>query len=122
MKNYNSFLRIAFGLFLLFFGLNGFLQFMAFPEVGPEAGIFLGAINSTQIFFPIIAIVEVIAGLLLLIKRAVPFALVLIFPILLCAFLYHLTLDIKGIPFALLGLIFNILMAFSHREKYKVLF
>ena len=88
MKNLKTVLRIIFGLFLLFFGLNGLLQFAPIPEVGPEAGAFLGAIASTKIFFPLISIIEIATGALILLNKAVPLALVLIFPILLCAVLF----------------------------------
>ena len=116
MKN-----RIIFGIFLLFFGLNGLFQFAPMPEVGPEAGAFFGAIASAKLFFPIIGIVEVATGVLLLLNKAVPLALVIVFPILFCAVLFHISLNPEGILFALIGIILNCLLFFSFKEKYSTL-
>tara|TARA_B110000879_G_scaffold198179_1_gene269631 strand:+ start:1018 stop:1404 length:387 start_codon:yes stop_codon:yes gene_type:complete len=121
MKNLKIVLRIIFGLFLLFFGLNGLLQFAPMPEVGPEAGAFLGAISSTKIFFPLISIIEIATGALILLNKAVPLALVLIFPILLCAVLFHISLNPEGIVFALIGFILNGTLFFLFKGKYTPL-
>ena len=121
MKNLKKILRIGFGIFLIFFGLNGLLQFAPMPEVGPEAGAFFGAIASTKIFFPIIGIVEVATGTLLLLNKVVPLALVIVFPILFCAVLFHISLNPEGILFALIGIILNCLLFFSFKEKYSIL-
>ena len=121
MKNLKTVLRIIFGIFLLFFGLNGLLQFVAMPEVGPEAGAFFGAIASTKIFFPLISIIEIATGALLLFNKAVPLALVIIFPILLCAVLFHIALNPEGILFALIGFILNGTLLFFFKEKYVTL-
>lgn len=121
MKNLKKILRIGFGIFLIFFGLNGLLQFAPMHEVGPEAGAFFGAIASTKIFFPIIGIVEVATGTLLLLNKVVPLALVIVFPILFCAVLFHISLNPEGILFALIGIILNCLLFFSFKEKYSIL-
>lgn len=118
MKNFKTVMRIFFGVFLLFFGLNGILQFMPMPEVGPQAGAFLGAIASTKLFFPLISIIETIVGALLIVNKAVPLALIIIFPILVCAVLFHISLDPAGILFAIIGLVLNILLFFTNKEKY----
>tara|TARA_B110000971_G_C20012902_1_gene502478 strand:- start:687 stop:1061 length:375 start_codon:yes stop_codon:yes gene_type:complete len=118
MKNFKTLMRIFFGVFLLFFGLNGFLQFMPMPEVGPQAGAFLGALASTKLFFPVISVVEIIVGALLIVNKAVPLVLIIIFPILVCAVLFHLSLDPAGILFAIIGLVLNILLLITNQEKY----
>ncbi len=58
--------RVLLGLILLVFGLNNFLQFLPMPEMSAEAGEFMGALAKAGYFFPIIAIVEIIIGVLLL--------------------------------------------------------
>lgn len=121
MKNLKTVLRIIFSVFLLFFGLNGFLQFAPMPEVGPVAGAFLGAIASTGLFFPIISLIEVASGVALLVNKATPLALVVVFPVLFCATLFHISLDPGGVLFALIGLILNIILFVSHKDKYLAL-
>lgn len=90
-------------------------------EVGPEAGAFFGAIASTKIFFPIIGIIEIVTGALPLFNKAVPLALVIIFPILFCAVLFHISLNPEGILFALIGFILNGTLFFLFKEKYITL-
>lgn len=90
--------RILFGLGFLVFGLNGFLQFMQNPPMTPEAGALMGAFAKTGYFFPMIKIVEIIAGLLILSGFYLPFALVFIFPVLVGITTIHLFLNPAGIP------------------------
>jgi uncharacterized membrane protein YphA (DoxX/SURF4 family) len=90
--------RILFGLGFLVFGLNGFLQFMQNPPVTPEAGALLGAFAKTAYFFPMIKVIEILAGLLILSGFYLPFALALIFPVLVGITTIHLFLNPAGIP------------------------
>ena len=111
--------RVLLGLILLVFGLNNFLQFLPMPEMSAGAGEFMGALAKAGYFFPIIAIVEIIIGVLLLINKYTALALVVLFPILLNAFLFHLFLDIGGIGIAALANILNIFLFITNKEKYK---
>lgn len=121
MKNIKSILRVSLGLPMVVFGLNGFLQFIPMPEIGPEAGAFMGAIASTGTFFPLISLVEIAAGALLLLNKATPLALLLVFPILICAVLYHLALDPGGILFAGVCFVLNVILLFFYKHKYQKL-
>jgi len=111
--------RVLLGLILLVFGLNNFLQFLPMPEMSAEAGEFMGALAKAGYFFPIIAIVEIIIGVLLLINKYTVLALVVLFPILLNAFLFHLFLDIGGIGIAALANILNIFLFITNKQKYS---
>ncbi|WP_162555601.1 DoxX protein [Reichenbachiella versicolor] len=122
MKSLKNILTIVLGVLFVVFGLNGFLHFMPMPEVGPEAGAFLGAIGSTGVLFPLISIVEVAVGVMLVTRKFVPFALVLIFPILFGATIFHATLDMGGILPALVFWILNIVLLVLNRSSYKALF
>jgi len=111
--------RVLLGLILLIFGLNGFLQFMPMPEMSTEAGELMGALASAGYFFPIIAIVEIIVGVLLLINKYIALALIVLFPIMLNALLFHLFLDIAGIGAAALAITLNIFLLITYKEKFK---
>ncbi len=111
--------RIVLGLILVLFGLNGFLQFMPMPEMTAEAGELMGAMAKAGYFFPIIAIVEIIVGILLLINKYTALALIVLFPIMLNAFLFHLFLDIAGIGGAALAVTLNTFLLIADKEKYK---
>ena len=110
--------RLLLGLMLVVFGLNGFLQFMPMPEMSAEAGAFMGALVSTKFYFPVIKSIEIIAGIAFLTNKKVAFAAVMVFPVMVAAFLFHLGLDIGGIGGAAAALTFNIVLLVNNKEKY----
>ncbi len=119
MKTTKIIARILLGLILTVFGLNGFLQFMPMPEMTPEAGGLMGALAKAGYFFPLIAIVEILVGVLLLINKYTAIALIVLFPIMLNAFLFHLFLDIAGIGAAALAITLNVFLFITNKDKYK---
>jgi putative oxidoreductase len=55
----------------------------------------------------------------LLVNKYTALALVVIFPILLNAFLFHLFLDIAGIGGATIAIAMNIFLIFSNKQAYS---
>ena len=110
--------RLLFGLMLVVFGLNGFLNFLPPPPMGPEAGAFMGALVSTKFYFPVVKTIEVLSGIAFLTNKKVAFAAIAVFPVMVAAFLFHLGLDPGGIGGAAAGLTFNIVLIVSNKEKY----
>ncbi len=110
--------RILLGLAFTVFGLNGFLQFMPQPDVTPEAGAFLGALAAAGYVFPLVKIIEVVAGLALLSNRFVPLALLLLAPVLVNIVALHAVLDPagSGLGIVLTGL--TLFIAWAHRKSY----
>jgi putative oxidoreductase len=68
--------RILLGLIFVFFGLNGFLQFLTGPLPPGLAGQFIGALMQSH-YVLFVSAVQVISGVLLLVNLYVPLALVL---------------------------------------------
>ncbi len=122
MKKAQMIIRSLFGLMLVIFGLNKFLQFMPMPPLPEDAAEFMGALIKSGYIMPIVGIVEVVSGVLLLINRFQALALIIIFPIMLNAFLFHIFLDIAGIGGAAFGLIMNIYLFFGNKGSYAALF
>tara|TARA_R110002072_G_scaffold37715_19_gene109981 strand:+ start:6975 stop:7367 length:393 start_codon:yes stop_codon:yes gene_type:complete len=122
MTNTKHILSVIYGLFLLIFGLNGFLNFFPLPEMTEEAGTFAGSLAQTGYIFPIVGALQVIVGILLTINKFRPLALIVIFPIMLNAFLLHLFLDPAGIAGSLVAIILNVFLFIVYRESYKNLF
>tara|TARA_R110002072_G_scaffold303046_1_gene492145 strand:- start:5368 stop:5745 length:378 start_codon:yes stop_codon:yes gene_type:complete len=118
MKKAKLIVRILFGLMLVVFGLNKFLQFMPMPPLPEAAGEFMGALVKSGYILVIVAIVEVVAGILLLTNKYQSLALVLVFPVILNAFLFHLFLDLPGIGGAALAIVMNIFLLFANKESY----
>lgn len=122
MKKAKLVIRILLGLMLVVFGLNKFLQFMPMPPMPEAAGEFMGALMKSGYIMIVVAIVEVLSGVLLLANKYQPLVLVILFPVLLNAFLFHLFLDIAGIGGAAMAMAMNIFLFVANKESYSELF
>ena len=107
------------GLVFFVFGLNGFLEFLPVPEMGDKAGVYMGGLAATGYFFPVLKIVEVIAGLLLLVRFFSPLALVLLAPIVVQILLFHIFLEPGGMPMAI---VITLLEAYLGFGVYRAAF
>lgn len=114
--------RLALGLLFSVFGLNGFLHFLPQPPSSPDAAVFGAALAATGYMFPLIKGTELVAGLLLLTRRAVPFALVLLAPVVVNIVAFHLFLDPAGLPLGLVALALGLYLAWTERAVYAPLF
>jgi putative oxidoreductase len=115
-------LRIVLGLILIIFGANKFVGFMPAPELSESANNFWSALVNTGYIFPLMGFIEVIAGLLLVIKKWVPFALILFAPIAVNFMFFHLVLAPSSIGPAALASVLTIILIYSNWDNYKALF
>ena len=122
MKKAKLIIRILLGIMLVVFGLNKFLQFMPMPPMPDAAGEFMGAIMKSGYLMVVVAIVEILAGALLLVNKYQSLTLVILFPVLLNAFLFHLFLDVEGIGAAAMAMAMNIFLFVANKESYTKLF
>jgi putative oxidoreductase len=113
--------RILLGLVFVVFGLNGFLNFMKGPLPSRVAGQFLGALIQSH-FVLVVSAVELAGGALLLANRYVPLALVLLGPVIVNIFFYHLLMDRSGLIIAIVVIILWGLIALRHRQYFSGLF
>ena len=113
--------RSLLALILIVFGLNKFLNFMPLPPMPEPAESFMGALMDTGYIMVLVAALEVISGIFLMINKYSALMLVIVFPVLLNAFLCHLFLDFKGIGGALLALSLAIFLMYKSFNTYKVL-
>ena len=111
--------RLLLGLGFFVFGINGFLQFMPNPPVTAEAGALLGAFAKTGYFFPMIKLIEIIAGVMLLSNLFAPLAVVLLAPILVGITTIHLFLNPAGIPVMIVLHFLHGILAFGYRNFYS---
>jgi DoxX len=115
-------LRSLLGLAFLVFGLNKFLHFIPNPAEPPAAMEFFGALFKTGYFLPLLATTEVVSGGLLLANVMVPFALVLLAPVIVNIFMFHLFLAPGGLPIAAIFAALEITLAWLYRDAYAPLF
>lgn len=122
MTTLTTIARIVLAIFLIVLGSNGFFNFLPYPEMSDSANAFMGAINSAKFIFPLIGLIEIVSGILLLAKKAMPFALIMVLPILVNAMIFHVSLNPEGMLFATICFVCNIFLLYHNRESYKTLY
>jgi len=114
--------RLLLGLIFFVFGLNGFLQFL---NMGPMptglAGQFLGVLFQSHYLW-VVAALQIIGGVLLLVNRFVPLALVLLGPVIVNILLYHLLLNPAGIALALVVTVLWFIVFYAYRQHFSGVF
>ncbi|SEB02458.1 DoxX protein [Flavobacterium gillisiae] len=113
-------LRIFFSVFLLFFGLDHFFNYIPFPEMAPEANAYFANLLSTYAM-QLVAVVEITAGLAFLFNRFGALMALILMSVSINAVLFHLFLDPQKIYGALVLLILNIVFLFQYKDKYTSL-
>ena len=121
-SQFTRIVRILLGLILVVFGANKLYPFIALPQPPQQAADFMNSMADTGYVLIVIAVFEILIGILLLAKKWVPFALVLLVPLSLNILLFHLFLDVPAIGAALVVVILNGILLFKHRQKYRPLF
>ena len=111
-------IRIVFALALLFFGANKLFHFMD-PPPPPEAAMgYWTALMATKTM-TLVAIVEIAAGLALLLNKYAALMMVILMSVSVNAVLYHATMDSSSIAMALVLLVLNVVMLYNYKDKYK---
>jgi uncharacterized membrane protein YphA (DoxX/SURF4 family) len=110
--------RILLGLIFFVFGLNGFLHFLPQPPMSGPPADFGAALFATGYMFPLIKGTEVIAGLLLLSGRLVPFALTILAPVVVNIFAFHLFLAPSGLAIPVVVVALEIFLARSYWSSF----
>jgi uncharacterized membrane protein YphA (DoxX/SURF4 family) len=114
--------RILLGLVFVVFGANGFLDFIPKgPMPSGTAGQFLAALLQSH-YVLVVSAVQLAGGVLLLVNRYVPLALVLLGPVIVNIFLYHLLMDRSGLVLAIVVVMLWGIVAFRHRQNFSGIF
>jgi len=114
--------RILLGLIFFVFGLNGFLHFIPMgPMPAGLSGQYITVMMQSHYLY-FVAAFQVACGALLLIGRYIPLALTLLGPVIVNILLYHLLMDLKGIPMAIVVAILWGIVFYRHRQYFSGLF
>jgi len=121
-SSFTTILRVVLALALLFFGLNKFFEFVSLFKMPAAAANFMESLEATGYVFYVVAVLEIIIGSLLLLKKWVPFALILLAPISFNILLFHIFLDVSDILVALIIAIVNAILIYKYWRAYRPLF
>ena len=91
------------------------------PEVPSDAKAFRDALLAAGYVFPTIITVYLLVGISYLTNRFVSLATVVLFPITLNVFMYHVFLAPSKLPFTAVLIIPNAVMIYACREAYQPL-
>ena len=114
---FTKIVRIFLGIILVASGLNKIFEFVPTP-----AGDLIESFGQVDYIFPVVAFLEILIGIMLLAKKWIAFALILLAPIALNILLFHFYLDFAGIVPAILIAVLNGILIYKHWSQYKPLF
>ena len=121
-STFTTILRMLLGVSLLIFGMNKFIAFIPIFDMAPAAANFMESLNSTGYVLYVVASLELLIGGLLLFKKWVPFALILLAPIVVNILLFHLFLDVSGMFVAVFMLTITGVLIYKYWKSYTSLF
>lgn len=112
-------LTILFGLMMVNSGLNKFFNYMPMPEDMPEETMkIFGAFMTIKWLMPLIALGEIVGGVLIAIPKTRALGAIVIFPIMVGIVVHHLTHDPAGVVIGLVLFIINIWVIVENKDRY----
>ena len=114
--------RILLGSIFVVFGSNGFLHFIPQPATMPEpAASLFGGMAATRYMLPLLSGTQVVGGALVLIGM-VPLGLVILAPVIVNIFLFHVFAVPEGLSIAIVVCLLALFLAWRHRAAFQPLF
>jgi len=115
--------RILLGLVFFVFGLGALLNWFPAPppESLPPKIVAFDATMRASYLFALVKGTETAVGLLLLVNRFVPLALVILAPVLLNIFLVNATMFPAGLPMVIVLVALELYLAWVHRRAFAPL-
>lgn len=121
MKNKILFvLTLLFGLMMVNSGLNKLFNYMPMPEMTEEQMALFGAFAKIVWLMPLVAIAEIVGGILIVIPRFRALGAIVIFPVMVGILAHHLIHD-PGMATLIIPLVMfaiNLWAIYDNKEKY----
>lgn len=112
-------ISLLFGLMFINAGLNKFLNYMPMPENLPQSMLSLmQAMMQISWLMPLVAIVEIIGGLLFIVPKTRALGAIIILPVMVGILLINTINDTTGLPIALVLFAINGWIIIENRKKY----
>lgn len=121
MKNKILFvISLLFGLMMINSGLNKFFNYLPAPDDLPENMVkVMEAFMTIGWLMPLIAVAEIIGGILVIIPKYRALGAIIIFPVVIGIVLTHIVNIPSGLPIALVLLAINLWIIIDNRAKYQ---
>src|SRR5580704_167164 len=117
-RNFPTIARVGLGLVFATFGLNKLLPFLPQPPISGPPAQFFGALFASGYMIPLIALTEILAGLMLLSGRFVPLGLTLLAPVIVNILGFHLFLAQGGYGVPVVVLALELYVAWTYRDAF----
>lgn len=114
---------LLFGLMFINSGLNKFFQYMPAPKEMPENMLkVVEAFETIGWLMPLVAVVEIIGGILVITNKYRALGAIMIFPVMVGILLTHMFQAPSGLPIALVLFAVLAWIMIDNRAKYAPLF
>jgi putative oxidoreductase len=111
-----------FGLGMIVFGANKLFPFMPMPDLTEQQKTIFGAFGTIKWLMPLIAIAEIVGGLLVAIPKTRALGAIVILPVMVGILLHNLTFfDQSGIVIASVFAIINLWAIVDSKKKYMAM-
>lgn len=121
MKIATIIVRVLLGLIYVMSSIVVLFNLVKAPEPTGVVKTFMEGVMATKYLLPFIKITELVCGLLLLSGRFVPLATVMIFPVTINIFFFHLFAAPEGVVTGVVVLAMNLFLAYACRKNYQTL-
>lgn len=112
-------ISLLFGLMFINSGLNKFFNYIPVPEDLPEKLVkTMKAFMEIGWLFPLVAVAEILGGILFIFPKFRALGAIIIFPIMIGILLTHILTEPSGLPIALVLFAINLWVIFENRNKY----
>lgn len=112
--------QILLGLIFLIGGVNGYVYLAGMEPFMPTSPEAIELLGDGYLMF-MLKTLELVSGILLIIRRFVPLALLLLLPLVVNIVAFHLFIDPALLPMASLLIIFEGYLLWTERDHYKPL-
>jgi len=121
LRRLNVFANLVLAMIFIVVPLNSLLNVVETGPMGAESSTFVKAMKDTGYLWTLLKLVEILAGLLALAGWS-PLSVLILAPVVLNIFAFHLFLERSGLPLAVLILALELFQAWRFRKYYAPLF
>lgn len=121
MKIFKFILCLLFGLMFINAGLDKFLHYMPIPPMEPELLKVGEAFMTISWLMPLIAIVEIIGGLLFILPKTRALGAIVILPVMVGIILHNAVYMPIGLAIAGILFLINLWVLYDNRTKYEAI-